>query len=204
MRIKTNFFWFYTLLIVALFITIVLRSFPLPLTAIIATVGPHDTAFELGVFSSIVKGSGLDEILSLVTQYLSKTQYQWRDEKSCDEKKWDSKLISLYNVSLTLTVDLKGCANFSSVQTAVDAVPDYGSSRTLILIDSGIYRSLTSITHLNLQATSILGKRGQLKYFAFNRSFWFWCDFSLSLTSSKPSFIFVLEFSKSYYYLYQV
>ncbi|KAL4031808.1 hypothetical protein IC575_010099 [Cucumis melo] len=160
MRIKTNFFWFYTLLIVALFITIVLRSFPLPLTAIVATVGPHSSAFEIGVFSSLVKESGLDEILSLVTQYLSKPQYQWRDKKSCDEKKWDSKLISLYNVSLTLTVDLKGCANFSSVQTAVDAVPDYGSSRTLILINSGVYREKVVIeankTNLIIEGQSYL------------------------------------------------
>ncbi|TYK25182.1 putative pectinesterase 14 isoform X1 [Cucumis melo var. makuwa] len=160
MRIKTNFFWFYTLLIVALFITIVLRSFPLPLTAIVATVGPHSSAFEIGVFGSLVKESGLDEILSLVTQYLSKPQYQWRDKKSCDEKKWDSKLISLYNVSLTLTVDLKGCANFSSVQTAVDAVPDYGSSRTLILINSGVYREKVVIeankTNLIIEGQSYL------------------------------------------------
>lgn len=204
MRIKTNFFWFYTLLIVALFITIVLRSFPLPLTAIVATVGPHSSAFEIGVFGSLVKESGLDEILSLVTQYLSKPQYQWRDKKSCDEKKWDSKLISLYNVSLTLTVDLKGCANFSSVQTAVDAVPDYGSSRTLILINSGVYRSLSSITHSNLPTTLILASERAVKIFCFQQKFLSFYVILVSLTSTKPSSIFVLVFSKSYYYFYQV
>ncbi|OVA19479.1 Pectinesterase [Macleaya cordata] len=45
-----------------------------------------------------------------------------------------------YDVSLVLTVDLNGCGNFSSVQKAVDAVPDYSPTRTLIIIDSGVYR----------------------------------------------------------------
>lgn len=167
MRIKTNFFfWLYTLVIVALSITIALRSFPLPLNAIVAAVGPHDGAFELGIFTSLVKESGLDELLSLVIQFVPKHQNRWKHKKSCDEKKWNSELISLYNVSLTLTVDLKGCANFSSVQKAVDAVPDYGSSRTRILIDSGSYRSLSSITHSNLPTLLILGKRA-VKFFCF-------------------------------------
>ncbi|XP_038905816.1 putative pectinesterase 14 [Benincasa hispida] len=161
MRIKTNFFfWLYTLVIVALSITIALCSFSLPLTAIVATVGPHDGAFELGIFSSLVKESGLDELLSLMTQFVSKHHDQWKHKKSCDEKKWNFDLISLYNVSLTLTVDLKGCANFSSVQKAVDAVPEYGSSRTLILIDSGIYREKVVIeankTNLIIQGQSYL------------------------------------------------
>ncbi|XP_022982962.1 probable pectinesterase 15 [Cucurbita maxima] len=140
MRIITKFlFWLCSLLIVALSIAIALRSFPPSLTAILAAVRPQDGAFGLGILSSLAKASGLDDLLSLATQIASK-YYQLKHKKNCDEKKWNSELISLYNVSLTLTVDLKGCANFSSVQSAVDAVPDRASSRTLILIDSGIYR----------------------------------------------------------------
>ena len=46
-------------------------------------------------------------------------------------------------MALVLTVDLKGCANFSSVQEAINAVPEYSSSRTLIIVDSGTYRSFS-------------------------------------------------------------
>lgn len=63
---------------------------------------------------------------------------------TCDDSKWkNSRLISDYNVSLVLTVDLDGCADFSSVQKAVDAAPDLSVSRTLIVIYSGTYRSLS-------------------------------------------------------------
>ncbi|KAH6807407.1 Pectin lyase-like superfamily protein [Perilla frutescens var. frutescens] len=39
-----------------------------------------------------------------------------------------------------ITVDTKGCANFSSMQKAIDAVPDFSRSWTLIKVDSGTYR----------------------------------------------------------------
>lgn len=58
----------------------------------------------------------------------------------CENSKWSSKLISLYGVSHVLTVDLNGCANFSTIQKAVDSVPDDSSTRTLILVDSGTYK----------------------------------------------------------------
>lgn len=45
----------------------------------------------------------------------------------------------LHNATLVLTVDRKGCANFTSVQKAIDAVPDDYTSRTLITIDAGVY-----------------------------------------------------------------
>ena len=60
---------------------------------------------------------------------------------ACDESRWKSRLISEYDVKLVLTVDLKGsCANFSSIQEAVDVAPDLSNTRTLILIASGTYR----------------------------------------------------------------
>lgn len=63
------------------------------------------------------------------------------DVLTCDESKWKSRLISEYDVKLVLTVDLNGsCANFSSVQEAVDVVPNFSNTRTLILINSGTYR----------------------------------------------------------------
>jgi pectin methylesterase-like acyl-CoA thioesterase len=48
-------------------------------------------------------------------------------------------MASLHNASLVLTVDRTGCANFTSLQKAVDAVPDYAAARTLIAVDAGVY-----------------------------------------------------------------
>lgn len=66
-------------------------------------------------------------------------------DMTCSESKWGSTLSSSYRVSLTITVDLHGCGNFSSVQKAVDAVPDFSSSFTLIILDSGLYKSVKLI-----------------------------------------------------------
>lgn len=61
-----------------------------------------------------------------------------RPKTTCTE--WKSSLISSYNISRVLTVDLKGCGNFSSIQKAVDAVPNLSRTKTLIIIDVGTYR----------------------------------------------------------------
>lgn len=59
--------------------------------------------------------------------------------KCCE--KWTSRLTHLYEASLVLTVDLNGCGNFSNVQSAIDSVPDLSPSTTLIIVNSGVYRS---------------------------------------------------------------
>jgi pectin methylesterase-like acyl-CoA thioesterase len=60
--------------------------------------------------------------------------------RACDDQaRWVAKMASLHNASLVLTVDRTGCANFTSLQKAVDAVPDYAAARTLIAIDAGVY-----------------------------------------------------------------
>ncbi|KAJ1289056.1 hypothetical protein BS78_02G135800 [Paspalum vaginatum] len=60
--------------------------------------------------------------------------------RACDEQaRWVAKMASMHNASLVLTVDRKGCANFTSLQKAVDAVPAYASARTLIAVDAGVY-----------------------------------------------------------------
>lgn len=70
-----------------------------------------------------------------------------RDESSCkDSLIWSSDLTSLYKISSVITVDKKGCANFSSVQKAIDAAPDFSRAWTLIVIDSGTYRYSSTST----------------------------------------------------------
>ncbi|KAK8541682.1 hypothetical protein V6N13_137725 [Hibiscus sabdariffa] len=43
------------------------------------------------------------------------------------------------NTTLTLCVDQNGCCNFTTVQAAVDAVPNLSIKRTVIWINSGMY-----------------------------------------------------------------
>ncbi|KAK8532356.1 hypothetical protein V6N13_131686 [Hibiscus sabdariffa] len=43
------------------------------------------------------------------------------------------------NTTLTLCVDQNGCCNFTTVQAAVDAVPNLSMKRTVIWINSGMY-----------------------------------------------------------------
>lgn len=43
------------------------------------------------------------------------------------------------NTTSYLCVDRKGCCNFTTVQAAVNAVPDFSVKRTIIWINSGMY-----------------------------------------------------------------
>lgn len=155
MRIKTTlFFWSSAFLIALLSITVALFT----ISSSTATITQGD--LELAFLRRIVKQSGVEDFLSLLNQATDRASqrhhhhhhHHRKPEVICDDAKWKSKIISSYNVSLILTVDLKGCANFSSVQKAVDAVPDSSLSRTLIIMDSGIYRSLTLILFSLLNA----------------------------------------------------
>ncbi|XP_037468456.1 probable pectinesterase 15 [Triticum dicoccoides] len=66
-----------------------------------------------------------------------------RRRRQCDEEaRWVAGIASQLNAALVLTVDHLGCGNFSSVQKAVDAVPDHGAAggRTLLAVGAGIFR----------------------------------------------------------------
>ncbi|PIA54926.1 hypothetical protein AQUCO_00901081v1 [Aquilegia coerulea] len=96
-------------------------------------------------FDRVIGKLNVEEFYSLLCHFvrgLLTGHYQtYHDSKiHCAKSKWESRIESQYDVALLLTVDLKGCADFISVQKAVDAVPNYSSTRTLILIDSGTYR----------------------------------------------------------------
>ncbi|XP_058775963.1 probable pectinesterase 15 [Vicia villosa] len=81
----------------------------------------------------------------------------------CDESKWTSQLISSYNVRLVLTVDSKGCRNFTSVQEAVNAVPDSSTQITLIILESGIYREKVKVN--DTKTNLIIEGKGYLNTF---------------------------------------
>ena len=138
MRIRTTiFFWSSVFLIGLLSITVALFTVSSSISAV--TQGGLELVFLRGM----VKQSGLEDFLSFLRSH--RHNHHHHQKPTCDDTKWKSKIISSYNVSLVLTVDLKGCANFSSVQKAVDAVPDSSLSRTLIIMDSGIYRSTLTL-----------------------------------------------------------
>lgn len=104
------------------------------------------TSFELTLLEWVVKKCGVSDLFSLLgrltvpKRHHHHHHHRGKPKATCDDTKWKSRLISDYGVKLVLTVDLKGCANFNSVQKAVDAVPDSSTTRTLIIIDSGTYR----------------------------------------------------------------
>ncbi|KAJ3693069.1 hypothetical protein LUZ60_012164 [Juncus effusus] len=78
-------------------------------------------------------------------------------QKCNDMAKWVAMMQSRQNGGLILTVDLHGCANFSSVQKSVDFVPDFSQSRVTILVDSGVYREKVVINP-NKSNITIQGK----------------------------------------------
>lgn len=137
----TALFWFSALVILLLSILYTTNYFSTNSTL-------TSTSFELTLLNRVVKKCGLDNLLLSLIQQLTATKsrhhhhphHRRKRKETCNITKWKSRLISDYNVNLVLTVDSKGCANFSSVQKAIDAVPDSSTTRTLIIIDSGTYR----------------------------------------------------------------
>ncbi|XP_071720267.1 probable pectinesterase 15 [Rutidosis leptorrhynchoides] len=105
---------------------------------------------------AFVDQSGLYEFITFIIQILNTGPNKF----TCDPKKWNSRLISQYGVSLVLTVDQNGCGNFTSLQQAVDAVPESSRSSTLIILDSGTYKEKVSVnqnkTNLIIQGQGYL------------------------------------------------
>lgn len=156
MRIRTHSFWPLAFLI-ALLSTLIALYTPPPSTKTSITPDDHDDSFRVPFIRNIVRQSG--EFLSLLTKMVSRHHdhdhhLQRQRKRQCDHTRLRSSLIYRYKVSLVLTVDSTGCANFSSVQKAIDSVPDSSSSKTLIVVYSGTYRSFfktllssSNITH---------------------------------------------------------
>ncbi|PON56164.1 Pectinesterase, Tyr active site [Parasponia andersonii] len=148
-------FWLSAFVIALLSMIISLHNIPLFSTTSNSILSPRNS-LELSNYDRIFKQSGVENFLSHLTSFVSKNSrhhhHHHRRRRKCDKNKWKSRLINKYNVALLLTVGLKGCANFSSVQKAVDAVPERSTSRTLVIIDSGTYREkvVVSVNKTNL------------------------------------------------------
>lgn len=138
MRIGNTFScWHFAFAISLFFITIISLYTVNPPTT---TPSISSTVISISNVLRKVAVDAEDYLLSLLVTRRS------RGFNHCDDEidNWKLQTISRYRdrVSLVLTVDLKGCANFSSIQEAVDAVPEFSPSKTLIVIDSATYRYL--------------------------------------------------------------
>lgn len=146
MNTKTaTFFWLTAIAIVLLSVIVSLHSFHSSNTDSSIRSIHHTIGVEF--FLRVASKLGLEDIFSIVERIVYRRHHHHhhhhhrrRHKSSCNDNLWKSNLISLYNISVVFTVDSKGCANFSSVQKAVDAVPDFSHSWTLIMVDSGTYR----------------------------------------------------------------
>ncbi|CAN6460676.1 unnamed protein product [Victoria cruziana] len=58
----------------------------------------------------------------------------------CKDVKWPARFAYEQSPSLVIAVDAQGCGDFTSIQEAVNLAPDSSPNRTLILINSGVYR----------------------------------------------------------------
>ncbi|KAL2487309.1 putative pectinesterase 15 [Abeliophyllum distichum] len=136
MRTKTTFiFWLTTFATVLISIIFALYC------SQCSSYDSSQLTFLKRVFKKI---TGFEEFLSILetSRHHSRRHHHHRRKPttSCNDAAWSSRLISDYSVLRVLTVDLKRCANFSSLQKAVDAVPDFSPNSTLIIVDSGTYR----------------------------------------------------------------
>ncbi|KAG2682831.1 hypothetical protein I3843_10G002100 [Carya illinoinensis] len=140
MRIKTTFVWLSGAFAIALLSSFISTYGIPPSFTSIAKISSQLDGFNLAILNEVVKhGETMEDFLSGLTYMESRHHHRRKPKRKCNKKKWKSRLISIYKVALVLTVDLKGCANFRSVQKAVDAVPENSPARTLISIDSGTY-----------------------------------------------------------------
>ncbi|KAL0344688.1 UNVERIFIED_CONTAM: putative pectinesterase 15 [Sesamum radiatum] len=149
MNTKTTFFWLTTLAVVLASVIVSLHSSNSFGSTISTPLDSIHRIFELEFFGKVARKLGVEDIVGSVLERIVYRRHHHHhhhhphrrgNESSCNNSLWKSDLISLYNISVVYTVDTKGCANFSSVQKAIDALPDFSHSWTLIILDSGTYR----------------------------------------------------------------
>lgn len=113
-------------------------SFTILLSSIIFPLYSNYQTNNANFLKGVIEKSGIQDFFFVFEEIITRSLLL--HSPKCENSKWNSKLVSLYGVSHVLTVDLNGCANFSTIQKAVDSVPDDSSTRTLIIVDSGTYK----------------------------------------------------------------
>nr|XP_043611028.1 probable pectinesterase 15 isoform X2 [Erigeron canadensis] len=122
--------------------------------------------FKVTFIDMVFEKTGIYDLLYIINQIYGGHHHHHhhhhhrRRKVTCAAKKWSSSLVSQYGVVRVLTVDQNGCGNFTSLQQAVDAVPDSSPRATLIILDLGTYREKVSInqnkTNLIIQGQGYL------------------------------------------------
>lgn len=150
MRFNKIHFWLSSFVMFLISIIIVHYSTPLTNTYN-TTINSSQGSFgvQLGILNKLIKLNGVQDFMSLVVSSIAHHREKHTEKR--DRVEWTSKSFLNCNATIVFTVDLKGHANFSSIQKAVDAVPESSSNTTLIIINSGIYRliflSIYPFTH---------------------------------------------------------
>ncbi|XP_076928249.1 putative pectinesterase 14 [Bidens hawaiensis] len=154
---KTILFW---LPVISIAILSIIISFTTTTTTNISL-----PSFEVTYINNIIKQSGIYDFYSLINHIGRRHRHHHHHHRhrktTCDDDTWrNSRLVSEYAAQLVLTVDQKGCGNFTTLQQAVDAVPDCSLSTTLIILDSGTYREKVTVnqnkTNLIIQGQGYL------------------------------------------------
>ncbi|XP_070007097.1 probable pectinesterase 15 isoform X2 [Nicotiana sylvestris] len=145
---RTILFWFITL-VIALFSIIFSLYFNHSSTNSSIENTSVESSLGLAILPRVFMQSVLEDFFNIFKEIIITRRHHHhhhhhhrrrRHKPKCDNSKWNSKLVSIYGVSRVISVDLYGCANFSNVQKAIDAAPDFSSTRTLIILDSGTYK----------------------------------------------------------------
>ncbi|CAK8543957.1 unnamed protein product [Lathyrus sativus] len=156
MRFNRTLFWLSSFVI----FSIIIVHYTMPLTSTSNTTinsSQGSFSFQLAILNKL---SDVQDFVSLVVSSIAQHHHRDKRNEKCDRVERTSKLFLDCNATIVFTVDLKGRANFSSVQKAVDAVPESSSNTTLIIINSGIYREKVVVqankTNLILQGQGYL------------------------------------------------
>ena len=145
-RVRSCFFWVSALAIALISILLAIHTTATP-NASSSIVFSIDNE----IVTEVVEENYIEKLISLLKRIVRRATrhhhhphhhpHSKKDDSGCDDNKWTSMIAQSYlRPSLVLTVDLMGCGNFTSVQKAVDAVPDNSPDRTFILFGAGVYR----------------------------------------------------------------
>ncbi|KAJ8622807.1 hypothetical protein MRB53_031336 [Persea americana] len=157
-RVRSCFFWVSALAIALISILLAIHTTATP-NASSSIVFSIDNE----IVTEVVEENYIEKLISLLKRIVRRATrhhhhphhhpHSKKDDSGCDDNKWTSMIAQSYlRPSLVLTVDLMGCGNFTSVQKAVDAVPDNSPDRTFILFGAGVYREkvVVSVNKTNL------------------------------------------------------